>query len=329
VIVSKVKYGILSTSQIARNQHIPAARESKNSDVVAISSRNLAKVQECARYLSIPRAYGTYHDMLSDPDIDAIINPLPNSLHCEWTVKAAEAGKHILCEKPLAVSVEQATKMIDAAKTNGVLLMEGFTPRFEPQIELARGLIKSKEIGALRTVRSELTYTIRDWENDTRTKPELAGGSLLDAGCYCVNIIRHLLGEEPKCVAALHRVHPEAGVDAAFSGLMTFSSGCLGYILAGMEHPFRACCEIIGSEGRLYIPGLFGGGLVEVFKGQSVKKYTFTRVNRFRLQIEHFSDCILNGTPLRFPPEDGLANTRVLVALQQAAESGRTVTMTA
>jgi xylose dehydrogenase (NAD/NADP) len=328
-MVSKVKYGILSTSQIARKQHIPAIRESKNSEILAISSRDLLKAQECAKTLSIPRFYGSYLDMLSDPEIDAVINPLPNSLHCEWTIKAAEAGKHILCEKPLAVTVAQATKMIDAVKANGVLLMEGFTPRFEPQIEVTQDLIKSNEIGALRTIRSELTYTIRDWENDTRIKPELAGGSLLDAGCYCVNIIRHLLGEEPKCVAALQRIHPEAGVDEAFTGIMEFSSGCLGYIVAGMKQPFRACCEIIGSEGRLYIPGLFGGDLVKVFKGQTVKKYTFKHVNRFQVQIEHFSDCILNGSPLRYPPEDGLANTRVLVALQQAAECGRTVKLTA
>ena len=322
---SKVRYGVLSTSQIGRNQHIPAARESTNSEIVAISSRDMVKAQNYAKALGIPKAYGSYAEILSDPDIDAVINPLPNSMHCDLTIKAAEAGQHILCEKPMAVTVKQAERMIDAAKANGVLLIEGFTPRYEPQIDFTLRLIKNGEIGDVKIISSELTYTIKDWEDDTRVKPALAGGSLFDAGCYCVNMIRHLLGDEPVSVAGYQRIHPAAGVDSTFMGLMEFRNGCLGYMSTGMEHPFRACCEIIGAEGRIEIPGMFGGGKIKVVKDQTEKVHTFENVNRFQLQIEHFSDCILNGTPLRFPPEDGLANTRVLVALKEAAKSGRVV----
>jgi predicted dehydrogenase len=300
---------------------------SRNSKVVAISSRDLARAQKCAQELDIPRAYGSYEEVLSDPDIDAIINPLPNSMHCEWTVKAAEAGKHIICEKPLAVTVEQAEEMIATAKANGVLLVEGFTPRYEPQIDFALDLLNSGAIGDPKIIRSELTYTIQDWENDTRVKPDLAGGSLLDAGCYCVNIIRHLMGVEPVSVLGYQRIHPSAGVDSTFTGMMEFPNGCLGFIATGMEQPFRACCEITGTEGRIEIPAMFGGGKVKVVKQQGEEIHTFESVNRFLLQVEHFSDCIISAAELRFPPEDGLANTKVLVSLKQAAESGCSVSI--
>ena len=323
----KIKYGVLSTAQIARNQHVPAARESTNSEIVAISSRNGTTARKYAEELAVTRAYASYTALLADPQIDAVINPLPNSLHCEWTIKAAEAGKHILCEKPMAVTVEQAQRMIDAAKANDVLLLEGFTPRYEPQMDFTVQLLKLGVIGDVKILRSELTYTIQDWENDTRVKPALGGGSLFDAGCYCVNAIRHLVGMEPVEVSGYQTLHPIAGVDSTFVGLMQFSNGCMAYLATGMEQPFRACCEIIGTEGRIEIPGMFGGAKVKVVKGNTEELHSFDSSNRFRTQIEHFSDCILNGTPLRFPPEDGLANTRVLVALKQAAETGGPVTI--
>ncbi|MDF1514848.1 MAG: Gfo/Idh/MocA family oxidoreductase [Anaerolineae bacterium] len=321
-MTKKVRYGILSTAQIARNQHIPAIRESVNAEVIAISSRSQTTAEGYAAELGIGSAYGSYDAMLADSRVDAVINALPNSMHCEWTVKAAEAGKHILCEKPLAVTVDQAQIMLDAARANGVLLLEGFTPRYEQQMVFAQKLLRDGVIGEVKIIRSELTYTIQDWNNDSRVKSELAGGSLMDAGCYCVNAIRFLIEQEPQSVVGYQRTHATAGVDSTFVGLMQFKDGCVGYVATGMEQPFRACCEIIGSTGRIEIPGMFGGAKVKVQSGSTEETHGFETSNRFCLQIEHFSNCILNDLPLKFPPEDGLANTRVLVALKQAALTG-------
>ena len=158
-----VRYGVLSTAQIALNRHLPAAQAIGNAEIAAISSRDQAKAEASATQYGIAKAYGSYQAVLDDPEIDAIINPLPNSMHCEWTVKAAQAGKHILCEKPLAVTVAQARQMIDAARANGVLLVEAFTHRLNPQLQCARRLVQQGEIGEVKLARAELTFGIRNW----------------------------------------------------------------------------------------------------------------------------------------------------------------------
>jgi xylose dehydrogenase (NAD/NADP) len=323
--MDRVRYGVLSTSQVARNQHIPAAREAANAEIVAISSRERSRAEEWASRLEIPRAYGSYGELLADPGIDAVIVPLPNSLHCEWTVKAVEAGKHVLCEKPLAVTVEEARRMIDAAQANGVLLMEAFTTRFQPVMPCVRETIGSGQIGEVVIVRAELTYTIQDWDADNRVKAELGGGALLDAGCYCVNAIRFVMGAEPESVQAFQREKEGYGVDATFVGLMRFPGDRMACMATGMEQPFRARCEVIGTAGRIEVPYLFGEQVVKVVVGGQERVLEFDAVNRFRAQIAHFADCILHGTQPTLPPEDGLNNTRVLVALQRAAREGRAV----
>jgi predicted dehydrogenase len=324
-MVDRVRYGVLSTARIARNQHIRAAKTSTNAKIVAISSRDADRAVRYAQELEIPRAYGSYQEVLDDPEIDAVINPLPNSMHREWTVRAAEAGKHVLCEKPFAVTVAEAEHMIDAARANGVLLMEGFTQRFLPQAAYVRGIIESGRIGVIRSVRAELVYTLPDWDTDSRARPDLAGGCLYDAGCYCVNTLRWAMGDEPVRVQALQRIKEGYNVDATFAGLLEFPGGRLGYMLTGMEEPFRGCCEVIGSEGRIEMPDLFGGSRVHVAIGGEEHVEAFESVDRFRLQIEHFSDCILNDKQPMLTPEDARGNTAALVALKRAAIEGGTV----
>ena len=321
-----VRYGVLSTAQIAVNRHMPAAQEAENAAVVAVSSRDEERARTMADPFGVERAYGSYQEVLEDGEVDAVINPLPNSMHCEWTVKATEAGKHVLCEKPLAVSVEEAERMIDAAQANGVLLMEGFTHRFNPQLQYARRAVASGEIGSVKLARAELTYTIKDWENDSRVKKELAGGALLDAGCYCVSALRFVLGAEPVEVQALQRVRARHGVDTTFAGLLRFPGDCLAFMSTGMEQAFRCVCEVVGLDGRIEIGNMFNEGQeVRVVKGGEERTEAFTAPNRFRVQLEHFSSCILEGRTPDFAPEDGLLNTKVLVALQQAAVEGRSV----
>jgi predicted dehydrogenase len=324
-MTAKIRYGVLSTAQIARNAHIPAARKATNTEIVAISSRDLGRAQEWADKLGIPKAYGSYDEVLADPDIDAIINPLPNSMHCEWTIKSAQAGKHILCEKPFAVTVEQAQRMIGAAQAHGVKLMEGFTHRFTPLASFLRENLDSGVIGEVQLVRTELTYTIADWETDTRVKRDLAGGALLDAGCYCVNTIRYLMGDEPLGVQAYQRIHKPEQVDSTFTGTMRFPGDRFAYLVTGMEQPFRHCCEVTGTKGWVWVPNLFAADKAVVVAGGEERTVTFESTNRFQVQLEHFSDCILADRSPMLTLKDALGNTAALVALQQAAREGREV----
>ena len=193
-----VRYGIIGTAEIALNQHIPAARESANSEVLAISSRDQARARQAAEKHGIPRWYGSYDALLDDPDVDAVINCLPNSLHSEWTIRAAEAGKHVLCEKPLAITVDEARRMIDATNYNKVVLVEAFTHRWNLHLRRARELIADGVIGHVTGLTAALTFSVAQPDGNIRFSPELAGGSLLDAGCYAVYACRFVLGEEPR-----------------------------------------------------------------------------------------------------------------------------------
>ncbi len=322
---NRVRYGILSTARIARNAHVPAGEKASNSEISAISSRDQKTAEYWAKELKIPKAYGTYQEILDDPDVDAVINPLPNNMHHEWTIRAAEAGKHILCEKPLAITVKEAQEMDAAARANGVLLLEAFTIRYVPQMAFVRDLINSGKIGETRIVRSELMFTIQDWVNDVRAKADLAGGALLDAGCYCVNAIRYLMDAEPSSIQSFQRVRQPNGVDSTTTAIMVFPGERLAYMATGMEQPFRGCCEIIGSKGRIEMPDLFGGSKVNVIVDGEESVHKFEPFDRFKAQIEHFSDAILNGTNLMAQPDDAIKNTAVLVAIQQSADEGRAI----
>jgi len=315
-----VRYGVLSTAQIALNRHLPAVQAAANSQVVALSSRDQVRADKAAAEHGIAQAYGSYQAVLDDPAVDAVINPLPNSLHCEWSVKAAEAGKHILCEKPLSVTVSESRKMIDAAQANGVLLVEAFTHRLNPQLQCARRLVQQGEIGEVKLARAELTFSIRDWEGDVRAQAGLGGGALLDAGCYCVSAVRFVLNAEP--VAAQAFQHVRNGVDATLSGLLRFAGDSVAHIATGMEEPFRCVLEVIGSHGAITVPNMFDESAdVQIAIGNDERVEKFSGPNRFQVQIERFSDCILQGKVPEFSPEDGLKNVAVLQALKRAAES--------
>ncbi|MBI4189459.1 MAG: Gfo/Idh/MocA family oxidoreductase, partial [Betaproteobacteria bacterium] len=182
----KVRYGIISTAQIALNRHIPAALESANSEIVAISSRGPDKARQAAEKYAIPRWYGSYEELLKDREIDAVINPLPNSMHCEWTIMATEAGKHILCEKPLSVTLDEGRRMIATAKAHRVLLVEAFTHRWSPHLRTARRLVAEGAIGHVTNIAAALTLRVAKPHGNVRFSKDLAGGSLMDAGCYAV-----------------------------------------------------------------------------------------------------------------------------------------------
>jgi len=318
-----VRYGIISTAQIALNRHIPAARESANSEIVAISSRDEAKARQTAEEHSIPRWYGSYEALIMDPDVDAVINPLPNSMHCEWSIKAAEAGKHILCEKPLAVTVEEARRMINAASANNVLLVEAFTHRWNPHLRTGRKLIAEGAIGRVTSLTSALTFSITQPEGNVRFSPELGGGSLLDAGCYAVYACRFVMGEEPWRAVGFAYDGGGYGVDTTFTGLLEFPGGAVAHVGSSMEQPRRCELIAIGSKGRIEIPNMFDdSGPVVIMVGDDKRVEATPAPNRFRVQLDEFSECVLTGKAPEFPAEDGLRNTAVLEALLSAAREG-------
>ena len=321
-----VRYGIISTALIGLRRHIPAARESSTSEIVAISSRDEAKAMEAAEEHGIPRWYGSYDALLKDPDIDAVINPLPNSMHCEWTIKAAEAGKHILCEKPLAVTLDEARRMIDAAKASNVVLVEAVTVRWNPHLRKARELIGEGAIGHVTSLHSAISHNVAEPHGNIRFSPELAGGSLLDVGFYAVCACRFVLGEEPLRAAGFAYDSGGYGVDTTFAGLLEFPGGAVAHIGSSMEQPGHDGLVAVGSGGRIEIPDMLDdGGPIVIKAGDDARVEATPAPNRFRVQLDEFSECVLTGKAPTFPAEDGLRNTAALVALLSAAKEGAVV----
>ncbi len=321
-----LRYGMISTARIGLNQHIPAARESTSSEILAIASRGEVGARKAAEDHDIPKWYGSYDALLMDPDIDAVIIPLPNSMHCEWTIKAAEAGKHVLCEKPLAVTTDEARRMIGAAKANNVVLVEAFTHRWSPHLRTARALIGEGAIGHVTGIDSALTFPVAESQGNIRFSAELAGGSLMDAGCYAVYASRFVLGEEPVRATGFAYDGGGYGVDTTLSGLLEFPSGAVAHVSSSMEQPRRCEFIAIGSQGRIEIPDMFDdGGPIVVKAGDNERTEAMPGPNRFRVQLDEFSQCVLTGMSPEFPAEDGLRNTAALSALLAAAKEGAVV----
>ncbi len=317
----RVRWGILSTARIGVRRLIPALRRSQTGTAVAIASRDGARAREMAAKFDIPRAHGSYETLLADPDVDAVYNPLPNSLHLEWTVRAAEAGKHILCEKPLALNAAQAQAMVDACRRAGVLLQEAFMYRFHPQTEELRRRVTSGAIGSPWLVRSAFTFNVAS-DDDIRLNAALGGGGLLDVGCYAVSIARLLLGEPQSGWASAAF---ERGVDVRLAGMLRFSSAA-ALVDCGLRAPYRQFCEVVGTDGTVTLPRPFqpeeDPAVLIVRTGAQEEKVEIPGTNQYTLMLDHMGACILEGRPPQFPPEDAVANVRVLDALMTSARSG-------
>ena len=328
-----VRYGLISTSQIGMKAHLPASLESKNSEIVSISSRTASKAKAAADEHGINRWYGSYEDQLADPEIDAVIIPLPISLHCEWTVKAAEAGKHILCEKPLAASAKDCQRMIDAAHRNNVVLVEAFTHRWNPHLRKARALIADGTIGKVVTI-DAVGCSHRTSKADLesiRYSAELEHGALCEVGSYAVYATRFVLSAEPIRVRGVGYDSGDWGIDTTFCGIMEFAGGAIANITSSLEHSsFRFQISIDGLEGRIEIPSMFedsGPLIIKGVDGQNEQTIATPAPNRFTVQLDEFSECVLTGKTPEFPAEDGLRNTAVLEALHESADSGQAINL--
>lgn len=318
----KVNWGVLGTARIGLRAVIPAIRQSKNSQVVAIASRDSAKARETARALEVRESYGSYERLLESPEVDAVYIPLPNSLHGEWTIRAAEMGKHVLCEKPLALNADECAKMISSCSRHGVWLMEAFMYRFHPQIVKVREMIDAGDIGKISAIRSTFRTATEDLE-DIRYQKELGGGALMDVGSYCVNVARLLTGQEPIYVRGLARLNEQKGVDEAFAGAMRFPKSELGLFDCGFRSVYHQIVEVVGERVTLELPAPFlpGDSPVILRRGEGTETIVCQAANHYRLMVEHFADCVLNDREPRYRPTDSLSNMRTIDMLYESARS--------
>lgn len=319
----KVRWGILSTANIGRARVIPAIKESSNGEVVAVASRTMERARQFAADNDIPTAHGSYEELLANPNVDAIYNPLPNSQHAKWSIRSAEAGKPMLCEKPLASNAAEAQQMVDAFKSRDLLFAEAFMYRFHPQTERVLQLIAEDAIGDVHLIQARFTFPIQD-EANIRLSAELAGGAVLDVGTYCINIMRLITGEEPDAVKAMARFGETSGVDEKLAGLLSFPSGIIGHFDCGLRSFRSHQCEITGSSGRILIDEAFvtspdRGSMIRVWQGDLYAEVHVPASNHYTLMVEDFADALLNNRPPRFDPQDGVANMQVIDRLLESA----------
>ena len=319
---NKVRWGILSTARIGQKRLIPAIQKSKNAVVTSIASRDKGKAKGFAREMGIPHAMGSYEELLASKDVDAVYIPLPNSLHKEWTVKAAEAGKHVLCEKPMGLDPEEVKSMDAAARASNVKIMEAFMYRFHPQTEKIIQMVRDGEIGKLRAIQAAFAFRLSNWD-DIRYNPKLGGGSLMDVGCYCVSICRTITGSEPVTVYAYANWAP-TGVDELMIANLVFPEGVLAQFTCGFVLDRSQYYQVMGTDGTISLTmGAFLSGSRDIHlqgqkKGQPID-LKIPGADEYQLMVEHFSDCILNDKPVRYGAEDAVANMRVIKALLRSA----------
>jgi predicted dehydrogenase len=322
-----LRWGILGTARINRAL-VPPLLESPRNMLAAIASRELARAREAAKQWDVPQAYGSYDDLISDPGIDVVYIPLPNDLHAEWTVRAARAGKLVLCEKPLTISMAGIDRITAAAHAAGVVVAEAFMYRHHPQTLKVRDLIREGALGKVALVRGAFTFTLTR-PNDVRLQPSQGGGSLWDVGCYPVSFARFALDEEPH-EAFGWQVTGSTGIDETFAGQLRFPSGALAQFDCGVRAPVRTEIEVVGSEGTLRVPRPFKPGAGETLlltRGETVETVTVPGQELYLGEVEDMADAILLGRPSRVSLVESRGNCAALLALLQSSREGRPVSV--
>jgi D-xylose 1-dehydrogenase (NADP+, D-xylono-1,5-lactone-forming) len=323
--VGLVRFGILSTAHINRLV-IPPAQASDKVELVAVASREQSRAEEYARKWRIERAYGSYEALLEDQDIDAVYISLPNSMHVEWSIRAVDAGKHVLCEKPFSRHPEEVEQAFDAAERADRLLSEAFMYRHNPQTTRLTELIRDGAIGELRLVRTAFSFTLYDAEN-IRLRTDVEGGSLMDVGCYCVSGTRLLAGE-PESVLGRAYTGP-TGTDWVFAGSMQFPGDVFANFDCGTSLPDRDELEAIGTEGSIFLddPWHCRVPVIELRRDGEVERIELSPVDSYRLELENLADAIHGEAPLLLGREDAVAQARALHALHRSAETGANVAL--
>jgi predicted dehydrogenase len=323
---TKIRWGILSTAKIGVVKVIPAMQQGKYCDIAAISSRDLNEAKRVALTLGIPKAYGSYDELLSDSEIDAVYIPLPNHLHVEWAIKAVEAGKHVLLEKPVGLSSKQAEGLIQVSKKKPQLkIMEAFMYRHHPQWQKAKKMVEDGHIGKLKTIQSVFSYYNTD-PNNIRQNPDFGGGGLMDIGCYCISLSRFIFGQEPKRVNGIVEFDPIFKTDRMASGILDFSTGTSTFTCSTQLMPFQRV-NIFGEKGAIEIEIPFNAPPDKPTRlwlntTEKTEEITFDICDQYTIQGDLFSKAILDNTEVPTPIEDALNNMLVIEAVFKSSESG-------
>ena len=325
----ELNWGILGTARIAERAVIPALLSMKHTPVIAVASRNLTRAQEFAAPFEIPRAYGSYEELLSDSNVQAVYIPLPNSEHAPWAIKAIQAGKHVLVEKPFALNANEAQLMISTALEHSVVLMEGFMYRYSNRFEKIHEIVRSGTIGKVRLVQSGFSFTLSN-PDDIRLAPDLGGGALYDLGCYSINLQRLLVGREPASVQALCQMS-KSGVDLQTVATLDFGDQVLGQFMVSFNADSSQFLRVVGSAGSLHIEKPFlligeGTSVLLNVAGKESKRINFRAENDYKHMLEHFYNVAVSKDVPRFPLSDAINNLVVIDALfQSAVDNGRLV----
>lgn len=320
-----LKWGLLSTARINRAV-IPAIRSARRSRLAAVASRERERAEDYAREWKIDRAHGSYEALLADPEIDVIYNSLPNQLHAEWSIKALRAGKHVLCEKPLAVSVAEVDAMSEAAAETGRVLAEAFMYRHHPQTLKVQELVAKGSLGELRVIHGAFSFVLRR-PGDVRLIKELGGGSVWDVGCYPISYMRMVAGAEPVEVFGWQVAEAE-GVDETFAGQLRFANGLLGQFDCGFRSAGRAYMEIVGSEGVLQLSEPFKPGArasILLRRGDLTETVVIEGGELYGWEVKDMEEAILDGKPPRISLRDSRGNVAAIAALLESASSGRAI----
>jgi len=329
--MDKVRWGVISTAKIGIDLVIPAMQAKEYCDVTAIASRDLGKARSVAGQLGIPKAYGSYEELFADPEIDAIYNPLPNHMHLEWTVKALEAGKHVLSEKPSGLNATEAEEMGAVAnRYPNLKLMEAFMYRFHPQWQLARQMALEGAIGELRTIQTFFSF-YNDDPTNIRNIKKYGGGAMLDIGCYAISSARFIFGEEPNRLVGIVEYDPKMEIDRLASAILDFGRGTAEFTVSTQVEPYQRV-QIVGTRGWLQIEIPFNAPTERPCKlwhhkeGDS-REITMETANQYELQGEYFCKAILDDTEVPTPWSDAVANMKVIDAVFESDRLGSWVTL--
>ena len=325
--MAKVRWGILSTAKIALEKVIPAMQRSRHCEIVAIASRDVTRAQAAAQRLGIAKVYGSYAQLLADPGVEAIYNPLPNHLHVSWSIAALEAGKHVLCEKPIGLSAAEGQKLVDAARRHPELkVMEAFMYRHHPQWLRARQIVDGGGIGQLRTIQSFFSYFNDDPAN-IRNQADIGGGGLADIGCYCISLARFIFAAEPKRVMGLVEYDPQLKTDRIASAILDFGSGTSTFTCSTQLAPYQRV-NILGTEGRVEIDIPFNAPpdrpcTMRHQHSSGLEEISLPVCDQYAIQGDLFSQAVANNTPVPTPLEDAVANMRVIEAVVSSGKTGQ------
>jgi predicted dehydrogenase len=324
--MKKVSWGILSTAKIGIEKVIPAMQKGKYSQINAIASRSIEKAQKAAQRLGIPKAYGSYEQLIEDPEIEAVYNPLPNHLHVEWTIRSLKAGKHVLCEKPIGLNFKQADHLKKEMKQFPRLkVMEAFMYRFHPQWPAVKKLVNEGAIGELKNIHSIFSY-YNDNPEDIRNQPEIGGGGLLDIGCYCISISRYLFNSEPIRVCGTIERDPKMKTDRLTSAVLEFEKGTSTFTCSTQLIDHRHV-ELFGTGGRIemvtpFVPSPETRAKIIHQAGSKTNEILFDPCNQYTIQGDQFSLAVLNDSEVPTPIEDTVANMKVIDKIMESHRKG-------